>query len=272
MTEKTAGRKAIAEIEELLAQTDSLLASGEASESEDHPQWRIRVAALLDRVFGESSRYAREFAAIPWSGPRTYLGMGAGELAFPDEMRRARAVLRAARDEIARDPSGRVDVGTSGVPAADDPEGKRVFVVHGHNDRAKNDVAQLLSRVGLDAVVLHERPDQGRTIIEKFEECSDVSYAVVICTGDDEGRSRRDEGELRPRPRQNVVLELGFFVGRLGRRRVSVLYEEGVELPSDYDGVLYIKMIASENWKLKLVRELKSAGIAVDLEAALEAL
>ena len=139
----------------------------------------------------------------------------------------------------------------------------RVFVVHGHNDGIKQDVARTLDRLGFAPVILHEQPDGGRTIIEKLEEhADDVDFAIVLMTGDDVGG--RDAENLRPRARQNVVLELGMFVGKLGRRGVRVLYETGVEMPSDYLGVLYIPLDAAGAWRFKLVNEMKAAGLDVD--------
>ena len=139
-----------------------------------------------------------------------------------------------------------------------------VFLVHGRDEGRKQEVARWLERVGLEPVILHERPNAGRTIIEKFsEEANGVGYAVVLATGDDEGRLR-DEARLETRPRQNVILELGFFLGKLGRDRVSVLRAPDVELPSDYHGVLYIELDLRGAWKLQLAQELQAAGLSVD--------
>jgi predicted nucleotide-binding protein len=93
----------------------------------------------------------------------------------------------------------------------------------------------------------------------------------VLLTGDDEARQRGAEQELRLRARQNVILELGFFVGALGRQRVVLLYEEGVELPSDISGVLYLPLDEAGAWKTRLAREMLEAGVRVDAEAVLRA-
>jgi predicted nucleotide-binding protein len=139
----------------------------------------------------------------------------------------------------------------------------RVFVVHGHNEAIKQEVARTLERLGFAPVILHEQPDGGRTIIEKLEEhAGDVDFAVVLMTADDVGGS--DSASLRPRARQNVVLELGMFVGKLGRRGVRVLFETGVEMPSDYLGVLYIPLDAGGAWRFKLAGEMSSTGLNVD--------
>jgi predicted nucleotide-binding protein len=144
-----------------------------------------------------------------------------------------------------------------------------VFLVHGHDEAAKQTTARFLEQLHLTAIVLSERPSEGRTVIEKFERNSDVGFAVVLMTPDDVGYQRGMDDQPRPRARQNVVLELGYFVGRLTRARVAVLYKGSVELPSDYHGVLYIPMDEANGWKLHLARELKNAGMEVDMNDAL---
>lgn len=140
-----------------------------------------------------------------------------------------------------------------------------VFVVHGH-DQARESVARLLEHLGLKPIILHEQPDRGRTIIEKFESYAAVGFAVVLLTPDDVGGNASDQPEaLKPRARQNVIFELGFFVAALGRRRVCALYKGDVELPTDYAGVVYTPMDPADGWQLKLARELKHAGLDVDL-------
>ncbi len=113
-------------------------------------------------------------------------------------------------------------------------------------------------------MVLHEQPNEGRTIIEKFEDYTDVRFAVVLLTPDDVGGLQDNAGDTKPRARQNVIFEFGYFIGKLGRERVCALVKGNVEKPSDYDGVLYIQLDDSEGWKMRLVRELKSAGYNID--------
>lgn len=146
--------------------------------------------------------------------------------------------------------------------------GDKVFVVHGRDSGTKETVARFLERLDLEAVILHERANEGRTIIEKFTDFSDVHFAVVLLTGDDEGRLRGTAADLKPRARQNVVLELGYFLGKLGRKKVCVLYQNGVEVPSDYAGVLFVELDPHERWKFDLVRELRAAGFNVDANKA----
>lgn len=145
--------------------------------------------------------------------------------------------------------------------------GRRVFVVHGHDEKLKTQVARTLERLDLEPIILHEMPNKGRTIIEKFEDYSDVPFAVVLLTPDDMGYvSDADPSTAQPRARQNVILELGFFLGRLGRERVAALFtgSSDFEKPSDYDGVTYIPVDGAGRWQFDLIRELKAAGIEVD--------
>lgn len=141
-----------------------------------------------------------------------------------------------------------------------------VFIVHGRSEGAKQQVARFLERTtNAQPVILHEQPKLGRVIIETLETyAATAAFAIVLLTADDRGGlAEAQESQLRAR--QNVVFELGFFIGALGRSRVAVLYEEAVELPSDMDGILYTVLDSRGAWKLGLGRELRAGGFAVDL-------
>jgi predicted nucleotide-binding protein len=142
----------------------------------------------------------------------------------------------------------------------------RVFVVHGHDEAAKQGVARYLEKLGLEAIILHEQPNKGLTIIEKFEAYSDVPFAVVLLTPDDQGPAGSP-----PRARQNVILELGYFLGKLGRSRVCALYKDGTDIPSDFQGVLFVLMDPAGAWRLLLAREMKQILPGVDLNKAIDA-
>jgi predicted nucleotide-binding protein len=147
---------------------------------------------------------------------------------------------------------------------------ERIFLAHGRDERTRETVARLLEKVGQgrhEVVTLQERTNRGRTLIEKFEEhAAQASYAVILLTGDDVGRGGPGEG-LKPRARQNVIFEMGFFCGSIKRSRVAVLYEPGVERPSDVEGLAYIELDPAGAWKTALVRELCDAGLECDLAA-----
>lgn len=139
---------------------------------------------------------------------------------------------------------------------------RKVFIVHGHDDGARETVARFLERIGLEAIILHEQANQGRTVIEKVIAHSDVGFAVVLLTADDEGCAKG--GTPEPRARQNVLLELGYFIGRLGREKVCALKRGELEIPSDFAGVVWENMDNSGGWKQALARELEAAGHCID--------
>lgn len=140
----------------------------------------------------------------------------------------------------------------------------RVFVVHGHDKGIREMVVRFLERLALSPIVLHEQPSGGKTVIEKLEQHSDVAFAVVLLTPDDQGCSQ-GEADLQQRARQNVILELGFFIGRLGRERVCALHKGKLELPTDILGVVYVSLDDGDGWRFSLAKELRQAGFEVDL-------
>ena len=137
------------------------------------------------------------------------------------------------------------------VPAKEAAASKDVFIVHGHDSAAKLEIARFLDKLGLNPIILHELPDKGRTIIEKFEANTNVGFAIVLLTPDDIGHQKDDASKAKPRARQNVILELGFFVGKLGRHRVCALKKGDIEIPTDYSGVLYKTMDEQEGVEIR---------------------
>lgn len=140
---------------------------------------------------------------------------------------------------------------------------RRVFIVHGHDEAPRETVARFLEAVGLEPVILHEQANRGMTISEKLRANANVGFAVVLLTPDDIGRAKSEEQE-RPRARQNVILELGYFVGRLGHEKVCALLKGSLEIPSDYMGVVYTNFDDGGGWRQNLARELQAAGYEID--------
>ncbi len=125
-------------------------------------------------------------------------------------------------------------------------------------------MSSFLITLGLKPIILNELPLHGETIIENIENYSDTEFAIILMTGDDLGRSKK-EAKSKRRARQNVILELGYFLAKLGRNNISIICENGIELPSDINGILYIIYSDSNSWKLRLANELSSRGFKVDL-------
>lgn len=141
---------------------------------------------------------------------------------------------------------------------------KKIFIVHGHDNELKETVARFLEKIELEPIILHEQVNGGLTIIEKFEKNADVQFAIILMTPDDLGNSKANFEKLNLRARQNVILELGYFLGKLGRENVCALIKGDIERPSDYDGVIYISVDETEGWKLLLAKELKQAKLVFD--------
>ena len=136
----------------------------------------------------------------------------------------------------------------------------KIFIVHGRDPLIKTEVARFLTKINLEPVILHERPNGGRTLIAKFqEESADIQFAIVLMTPDDVGGLV--SASQQPRARQNVIFELGFFIGKLGAGKVCALVKGAIERPSDFDAVVYTSYDDAGAWKLELARELKHAKI-----------
>lgn len=144
-------------------------------------------------------------------------------------------------------------------------DNNNVFVVHGHNDAIRELVARTITTLGLKPIILHEQSNNSNTIIEKLEANSNVGYAVILLTPCDEGREK-GETQFKNRARQNVIAEMGYFIGKLGRNRVSIFYKDDVEIPSDFLGITYTILDSSDGWKIKLARDLKAAGYQVKVD------
>jgi len=228
-----------------------------------------RAYMLIKRIFGESTSYLYGFSSISfWSGShgmeesyeRPYWEQGKNETVN---------LIDTMLEDLELSQS---EVGVRTARPASPELSDRVFVVHGHDDGMKVAVARVLERLGLTPVVLHEQPDKGRTIVEKFADYSDVGFAVVLLSPDDMAYpSNASPSDVRPRARQNVIFELAYFVGKLGRGNVVALVRKkdgDLEFPTDYSGVLYTPFV-EDSWQFKLVRELKASGYNVSADSLL---
>ena len=183
--------------------------------------------------------------------------------ALSNNLPRAIALLEEAvkslEEEIAED-----GVSHPSIRLEKPVEKKKVFVVHGHDDAAKHEVARFLDHIKLPAIILQEQPSRGLTIIEKFLSYADeVAFSVVLLTPDDLAETLAT-GIKEQRARQNVVFELGYFVGKLGRGSVCLLRKGDVDIPSDLYGVVYVALDNGGGWKISLGKELLAAGLRFD--------
>jgi predicted nucleotide-binding protein len=204
-----------------------------------------RVLDLIHDRFAPASRTPLDSSSV--ARPRPVQSLG------PDE---TRSEVRPAGDPKR---SGRARVPDSVTS---------VFIVHGRDAGLREQAARLVERVGngaLEAVVLAERPNGGQVLLDKFEHyASAAGFAIALLTADDVGGPAGGGTPSRARARENVILELGFFLGILGRGRVVVLLDERVQLPSDLNGIVYISVDSAGAWKHALVRDMLNAGLPVD--------
>ena len=147
--------------------------------------------------------------------------------------------------------------------------GRNVLLIHGRDEVTKESILGFLEKLELRPLVLHEQPDGGKSMIENFRESSDAHFAIILLTPDDIASPRDKPKEKQARVSQNVIFEFGYFVSKLGRGRVCALYKEGVEIPSHYSGAVYIPMDSRGGWRLLVAKEIKQAGMEIDLNKAI---
>lgn len=246
----------------LTRKLSSFVESGETLQHpNDYDKWKARVAAFISASLGHDA--AESFGRLQGPFWQDELALRLGHL---------EGVL--AKSSAADEPPSPTAVAPTPSSASSDTvnlDARKVFLVHGHDNEAKQTMARFLEKLELELIILHEQPSEGRTIIEKFESYSkDVAFAVVLLTADDVGAASADATKLNKRARQNVIMELGYFMGKLSRSRVCAVHRGGVELPSDYQGVLYIEMDEGGAWKTKIAQELVRAKVRIDLNGLLE--
>ena len=236
-----------------------------------HPQdfdaWHAATEVALRTVMGEDSPLLAQFSNVRYSPPMRVSGMDVSGYR-PAGVKKVIAILEAAKSELALREELAEAVQGSGAEGTGEPvsaDQAPVFIVHGHDEARKHELFRVIQDVtGIKPIILHEQPSKGRTIMEKLEAYAAASgFAVALLTGDDHGAAI-SSAPLQPRARQNVIFEAGYFAGRLGRDRVVLLYEDGVELPSDLYGVVFIPLDPAGAWKMQLTHEMAAADLHVD--------
>jgi predicted nucleotide-binding protein len=237
-----------------------------AAEEREKKWYAFNVAMLVDMFTTDD--YAYEY-----KGSRTLVHFGGdsyNDVGIADYERR---VIETIRSQVASLDSIAERLQFAEEPTTGEAKGQtkeveldrtKVFVVHGHDEGAHQGVARFLETIELKPIILHEQPNRGLTIIEKFvDHAREVGFAVVLLTPDDLGGAAATDVQ-QSRARQNVIFELGYFVASLGRGRVCLLRKGDVDIPSDLYGVVYTAMDSGSGWKIELVRELKAAGLDFD--------
>ncbi len=243
----------------------------------DDPNFKTveeRVNQTLANIFGADSdeyqRFTVLFDSAPFSIDREMpVTRDRWVRGYQDGIAQAIAHLRSVKQLFEEGLAESSAQEVAAQPDQSSATGRKVFIVHGHDGEAKHEAARFLEKLKLEPVILHEQPNQGRTIIEKLEKhAPEARFAIVLLTPDDVGHPAKQPDSAKPRARQNVMLELGLFLGSLGRPNVVALVKGDVELPSDFHGVIYVPMDPGGAWKVLVAREIKQAGIDVDLNLA----
>lgn len=222
---------------------------------------------VIRRLIGAESPYLKDLKAITFH-PMVYPADASYRIdSWNSGKNRIINLLKTVVDEIKLFEG--LETNSNPVVISSTEISKRIFIVHGHDEAMKLAVARTVDKIGLEPIILHEQPNNGRTIIEKFVDYSHVGFAIALLSPDDlayPNKGKTVSLNLRnKRARQNVIFELGYFIGRLGRNKVLALYQEGVEIPSDYSGVLYTLYDKPDGaWRYELIRELKPLKYDVD--------
>jgi hypothetical protein len=145
--------------------------------------------------------------------------------------------------------------------------GGRILLVCGRDEALKESLLRFIEKLGLRASTLHEQPGAG--IIEQFRDFHDFPFAIILLAPEDTALPRDEPKKGEDRISQKVIFEFGYCLGRLGRKKVCALLEEGLEKPIDYPGAVYIPLDSRGIWQLLLAKEIKQAGVEVDLNKAI---
>lgn len=235
--------------------------------NEDFEKFKLGLEYFLKTSFGENSDELNKFKKIRflYSGSRGYEGVQVplDIETYKDGLKSTKILLEVIKENI------RINGLTKNQPTATQiiSETKKtisdkVFIVHGHDELIISQVSEVLRKLGLEPVVLKDTANNGDTIIEKIERLSnEVGFGIVLYTACDIGG--KNEQDLKPRARQNVVLEHGYLMAKIGRKNTMALIKDKVEAPSDISGLLYTPVDEHKAWQYKLVDELKASGYNV---------
>jgi predicted nucleotide-binding protein len=234
--------------------------------SPEFKKWQRDTEIAIANIFGENARHINDFKEIRYSLGNFRSGTPESRFqeVYIDGLHSAQSVLQSMIDEI-KEYWEDDTVSTSSTTIPMNINIRNIFIIHGHDHGAKETVARFLSNLKLNPIILHEQPNLGRTIIQKFEEHTEkAAYAIALLTPDDIGAAESERDNLRNRARQNVIFEFGYFRGKLGPKRVCGLKKGNIEDPTDLSGVIYIPLDDKGAWKTELVKEMKAVGIDID--------
>ena len=270
------------ELEGCIKETDSLRTLNYTAPK--FKLWKKRVEGLLIHGLGESSKQVYDFRWISyydavaemnsrddWAVEAVTYDAAAN---FQDGLNSASTQLLAIKEDVEKHFAGDVvtdkDIGGNTLP------GNKVFIVHGHDEKLLLAVEKAIRTLALEPIVLKEQPDEGMTLIQKFEKNSEeVGFVVFLLTNDETATVHKTQ-KTEAHARQNVIFEMGYFFNEFRRsdgshRGILALLQEGVAKPGDIDGLVYCQYHEGDDgWKLRLAKELSAAGVVFDQSKVLE--
>lgn len=250
----------------IIDEIDNLIYHHVRSSAPAFEAWHTKAERFLIKKFGKDSLEHKKlldtyFAPLVWCGEDEEQDIRDSIKWCADGLRSCKAIFETYLEDMAEENTPTTQVVSKTTSGNTD----KIFIVHGHDGELKQSVARIIEKQGIEAIILSEQANKGRTIIEKFEDYSDVGGAICLFTADDYGRAKADKTD-NIRARQNVVLETGYFMGKLGRDHVVLLADKGIEMPSDLSGVVYTD---TGSWQFALLKELDAMGYKVDLNKLL---
>lgn len=247
-------------------QIDWLISNSVRCSDPRFKEWEFRADRFLAKHYGQESEERIGFSRVDFGEYHGQNDILSG-IRYKSGLQEAKAIFKVYLDELEQEDFDRAaerikNVGGEIVKINNWVEKKydKVFIVHGHDNALKQEVARIIEKQALEAVILSEQANGGKTIIEKIEENAEVGAAICLFTGDDYGRAK-DATSENLRARQNVVFEAGYFMGKLGRGNVILIASPDIEIPSDLQGVVYTN---KDMWQTDVLRELKAIGYNVD--------
>lgn len=239
----------------IIDEIPELITANVTSSDPSFQAWKTKAERFLIYKYGKGCLEHKKFVETSFS--LGYISFDATHYdyvkACQNGLKVCQATFQTYLDEMLEDDSPE-------TPVKSPTSFSKVFIVHGHDSALRESVARIIEKQDIEAIILSEQANQGRTIIEKFEDYSDVGGAICLFTADDVGKAK-EQADEKHRARQNVVFETGYFMGKLGRDHMVLLADKGVEMPSDLSGVVHTD---TENWKIDLLKELRAMGYTVD--------
>ena len=247
-------------LKQITDEIPALISANITSSDSGFQAWKTKAERFLIKKYGQNSYEHTKFS-------KTLFSLGLFTSSTPDSefvaackngLRKTEAIFQTYLEEIAEEDAPMATI-------VQPMNYAKVFIVHGLDGELQQSVARIIEKQGIEAVILTEQANQGKTIIEKFEDFSNVGGAICLFTADDLGRSKNSDTDCS-RARQNVIFETGYFIGKLGRDHIVILADDGIEMPSDLSGVVRTNTV---NWQFSLLKELSVMGYSVNLNLLL---